>query len=206
MRRFRIALFWSVLAIAVALPIGAAATSPLLAWRDPVYIVAGFAGVIAMTLILFQPMLAAGYLPGISASRGRRIHQWVGIALVLSVVIHVAGLWVTSPPDVIDALLFVSATPFSNWGVIAMWGVFISACLAASRHSLRLRPRTWRVSHRTLAAVIVIGSVVHAMMIEGTMETLSKSALCLLVLIATAVVLADLQQRKLSFKRDCIEK
>lgn len=196
MSRLRIVLFWSVLVIAVTVAIGAAATSPLLAWRDPVYIAAGFAGVIAMALLLFQPMLAAGYLPGLPAARGRRVHRWIGTALVLSVVIHVAGLWITSPPDVIDALLFVSPTPFSIWGVIGMWGVFATACLAAFRRRLHLRPRTWRLSHRSLAAVIVTGSVIHAMMIEGTMEKFSKSVLCVLVLVVTVKVLADLSLRK----------
>ena len=37
----------------------------------------------------------------------------------------------------------------------------------------------------SLAVVIVAGSVVHAMLIEGTMETVSKAALCALVLAAT---------------------
>ena len=190
------AFIWTAIAIAVAVPIGAAATSPLLAWRDPVYIAAGFAGVIAMALMLFQPMLAAGYLPGLSAVRGRHVHRWIGGLLVLSVVIHVAGLWITSPPDVIDALLFASPTPFSIWGVIAMWAVFVAACLALLRRRLRLQPRTWRLSHRTLAAFIVTGSVIHSIMIEGTMETLSKSALCALVLIVSVMVLADLKLRK----------
>ena len=36
-----------------------------------------------------------------------------------------------------------------------------------------------------LAIVIVVGSVVHAILIEGTMETVSKAALCALVLAAT---------------------
>ena len=44
-------LSWIGLAIAVAVPIVAAAKSPLLEWREPVYIAAGFAGVIAMSLI-----------------------------------------------------------------------------------------------------------------------------------------------------------
>ncbi len=192
MSRVRITLIWTALVVAVAIPIGAAAMSPLLAWREPIYIVAGFAGVIALALMLFQPMLAAGYLPGLSASHGRRVHRWVGIALVLSVAIHLAGLWITSPPDVIDALTFSSPTPFSAWGVIAMWGVFATACLAVFRHRLKLRPRTWRLSHKTLAAVIVVGSIVHAIMIEGTMETLSKLVLCVLVLVATVTVLVDL--------------
>ena len=191
MRRFRIVFFWAALVIVVAVSIGAAATSPLLAWRDPVYITAGFAGVIGMVLMLFQPLLVAGYLPGLSVQRGRRVHRWIGIALVISVMIHVAGLWITSPPDVIDALLFVSPTPFSIWGVISMWALFATTCLVTFRRSLNLKPRIWRVSHKTIAVVIVVGSVVHAMMIEGTMETLSKSLLCALVLIITAIVLAD---------------
>lgn len=182
---------WAALVIAVAVPVAAAAMSPLLAWRDPVYIAAGFAGVVAMALLLFQPLLAAGLLPGLSGPRGRRVHRWIGSALVLAVIVHVVGLWVTSPPDVIDALLFASPTPFSAWGVIAMWALFASALLAGLRR--RLRPRHWRRAHTLLAAVIVVGSVVHAMLIEGTMETFSKAALCALVLAATLVAFARLR-------------
>lgn len=186
-------LVWAALLIVLAVPIAAAAMSPLLAWRDPVYILAGFAGVVAMALLLLQPLLAAGWLPGLSGPRGRRLHRWVGAALVLLVVIHIGGLWVTSPPDVIDALLFVSPTQFSAWGVIAMWAVFASALLPGLRR--RLRPHHWRRAHTLLAAVIVVGSVVHAMLIEGTMETLSKAALCALVLAATVKVIVDLRSR-----------
>ena len=46
-----------------------------------------------------------------------------------------------------------------------------------------------------LAAVIVVGTVVHAALIEGTMETVSKAALCLLVLGAATKVMADLVRR-----------
>ncbi|MBO6640449.1 MAG: ferric reductase-like transmembrane domain-containing protein [Roseitalea sp.] len=189
----RPAAIWAALVTAIAVPIVVAAASPLLAWRDPVYIVAGFAGVSAMALLLVQPLLAAGYLPGLPAVRGRRIHRWTGILLVVAVVIHVGGLWITSPPDVVDALLFVSPTPFSAWGVIAMWAVFAAALLAALRRKLRLRPRVWRRVHTALAAVTVAGSVIHAMLIEGTMGTWSKAALCVLVLIATVKVIADLK-------------
>jgi len=196
MSRVRIAYFWAGLVFVVAVPIGAAAMSPLLAWRDPIYIAAGFAGVIAMTLMLFQPLLAGGYLPGLSGPRGRRIHRWVGSILALSVVAHVVGLWITSAPDVVDALLFRSPTPFSIWGVIAMWCVFASACLVAFRRKLRLKPRTWRLSHKILAVAIVAGTVVHAILIEGTMETLSKSALCLVIIVVTTMVLSDLRAKK----------
>jgi predicted ferric reductase len=112
---------------------------------------------------------------------------------VAAVVIHVAGLWITSPPDMIDALLFSSPTPFSPWGVVAMWAIFAVALLAALRRRLGLRPRTWRLAHMLLAIVIVAGSVVHGILIEGAMETVSKAVLCALVLAATIKVMADLR-------------
>ena len=191
MRLARVALIWAALATAVCVPIAAAAASPLLAWRGPVYILAGFAGIIALGLMLIQPLLIAGYLPGLSARIGRRAHHWIGGALVVAVVIHVGGLWITSPPDMIDALLFASPTPFSAWGVIAMWSIFAVALLAVLRR--RLGRRTWRIAHLSLAAVIVTGTAIHAMLIEGTMETMSKAALCALVLAATIKVVADLR-------------
>ncbi|WP_323798358.1 ferric reductase-like transmembrane domain-containing protein [Nisaea sp.] len=193
MNSVRTTLVWAVLVVAIAVPIAAAAASPLLAWRSPVYIVAGFAGVIAMALLLVQPLLIGGYLPGLPAPRGRRIHRVIGAVLVIAVAIHVAGLWITSPPDVIDALLFASPTPFSDWGVIAMWAVIGAAVLAAFRRRFRLRVRTWRLAHTSLAAIIVVCSVVHALLIEGTMETLSKVALCMLVVLAAVKVGVDLR-------------
>jgi predicted ferric reductase len=93
----------------------------------------------------------------------------------------------------IDALLFVSPTPFSPFGVIAMWAIFAVAILAAFRRRLGLAPRTWRIAHMILAAVIVVGGVVHSMLIEGTMETVSKAALCALVLAAFIKVMIDLR-------------
>jgi len=191
MRLARVTLIWALLAAAVFVPIAAAAASPLLAWRDPVYILAGFAGIMALGLMLVQPLLIAGYLPGLSAYRGRRAHHWIGGALVVMVVVHVGGLWITSPPDMIDAHLFTSPTPFSPFGVIAMWAIFAVALLATLRRRLGLR--TWRIAHMSLAVVIVVGSVVHGILIEGTMETMSKAVLCALVLAAAMKVMVDLR-------------
>jgi predicted ferric reductase len=193
MRLARVALIWAALAAAICGPIAFAAASDLLEWRGPVYILGGFAGIFALGLVLVQPLLIAGYLPGLSSYRGRRVHHWIGGALVVAVVVHVVGLWITSPPDMIDALLFVSPTPFSPFGVVAMWAIFAVALLALLRRRLGLR--TWRVAHMSLAVVIVVGSVVHSMLIEGTMETMSKAALCALVLAAAAKVIADLWMR-----------
>jgi predicted ferric reductase len=193
MRLARVALIWAALAAAICVPIAAAATSPLLEWRGPVYILAGFAGIVGLGFLLVQPLLAGGYLPGLSAYRGRRVHHWIGGALVVAVVVHVGGLWITSPPDMIDALLFESPTPFSPFGVIAMWAIFAVALLAAFRRRLGLR--TWRIAHMVLAAVIVVGTVLHGMLIEGAMETVSKAVLCVLVLGAVIKVMVDLVRR-----------
>ncbi|MEA2880188.1 MAG: hypothetical protein QOF14_5384 [Hyphomicrobiales bacterium] len=191
MRSARVALIWAALVAAICVPIALAATSDLLAYRGPVYIIAGFAGIIALGLVLVQPLLIGGYLPGLPGYRGRRAHYWAGGTLVVAVVVHVGGLWITSPPDMIDALTLTSPTPFSPFGVIAMWAIFAVALLAAFRRRLGMAPRTWRLAHMCLAVVIVVGSVVHGLLIEGTMETMSKAALCVLVVLAAIKVMVD---------------
>jgi predicted ferric reductase len=194
MRRAREALIWAILAAAIGVPVAFAMASEQLAWRGPIYILAGFAGIGALGLALIQPLLIAGYLPGLSGYRGRRVHHWIGGALVVAILVHVGGLWITSPPDMIDALTFTSPTPFSPFGVIAMWAIFAVALLALFRR--RLGPRAWRIVHMLLAAVIVVGGVVHVMLVEGTMETVSKAVLCALLLVATVKVMADLMVRR----------
>src|SRR3954470_22968177 len=186
-------LIWTALAAAIGVPVATAAASPLLAWRGPLYILAGFAGILALGLMLVQPTLAGGYLAGLAGLCGRRAHRWIGGALVVAVLVHVGGLWITSPPDMIDALLFSSPTPFSPFGVIAMWAIFAVALLALLRGRLRLR--TWRIAHMSLAAIIIAATVVHAMLLEGAMETISKAMLCALVVGAAIKVMADLVGR-----------
>jgi predicted ferric reductase len=193
MRSAKVTLIWAALAAAIGVPVALAATSPQLEWRDPIYILAGFSGIVALGLVLVQPLLVGGYLPGLPAYRGRRAHHWIGGALVAALVVHVGGLWITSPPDMIDALTFTSPTPFSPFGVIAMWAIFAVALLAALRRRLGLRPQTWRIAHMVLAVVIVVGVIAHGMLIEGTMETVSKAVLCALVLAAAVKVMVDLR-------------
>lgn len=182
---------WAALILVLGVPLAAAAFSPLLAWRDPVYILAGFAGIIAMGLMLPQPLLAGGYLPAMPAPRGRRVHRSVGIILVLAVVIHVTALWITSPPDVVDVLLFRSPAPFSLWGAVAMWAVFAAAFLALVRRRLPLR--LWRIGHSVLVTAAALSTVLHVVFIEGTMEIMSKYVLSILVLLAVSKTVYDLR-------------
>jgi predicted ferric reductase len=179
------AVSWAAACAAIAVPLGLAALSPQLQWRHAVYMAAGFAGIAAFGLLLIQPLLIAGLLPTASPMAARRLHRWCGALVVVAIVAHVGLLWLTSAPDVMDALLFQSPTSFSVWGVTAMWAAFATAVVAIVRRRARLSPRVWRRLHLALAVVIAGGTIVHALLIEGTMETISKVALCVLVATAT---------------------
>lgn len=189
----RAAVIWTALALAIGVPLVLAAQSPYLAFRQPVYIAAGFAGIVGLCLLLVQPLLAARLLPGVPPVPSRLAHRWVGLMLVASVVLHVGGLWVFSPPDVIDALLLRSPTPFSVWGVLAMWAILAATALAMMRRRLSLAPLRWRRWHTSLAGVTIVGTVVHALLVEGTMEPISKAVLCVFALAATVRALHGLR-------------
>jgi predicted ferric reductase len=82
-----------------------------------------------------------------------------------------------------------SPTPFSVWGVAGMWALFAAAVLSLLRR--RLSPRSWRVGHTSLVSIVVLGGAVHAMLIEGTMNTTSKAVLCGLAMTATVAAVAS---------------
>lgn len=177
---------WLAVALIVTVPVIAAAFSPLLAWRSPVYIGAGLAGIIALALMFLQPVLIGfnGTL-GLVRARAGTLHRMTGIGIVVAVFVHVAGLWVTSPPDVIDVLLFRSPTPFGVWGALALWVILGAALVALARRRLRWSPKRWRYTHAALAILAVVASILHTLLIEGTMETVSKVLLCGALLVAS---------------------
>ncbi len=184
---------WVVLAALVVVPVVVALNSPWLPGRNMAYIVAGLAGILGLAMLLFQPLLAANYLPGPGAVRARWWHRVVGVGIVVAVLLHVAGLYVTSPPDTLDALLLVSPTPFSVYGVTAFWGVILTALLVALRRRIGWRVSTWRAVHNAFAAMVVGCTVIHALLIEGTMGSVSKQVLCAAVVLATGVAMVHLR-------------
>ncbi len=177
-------LIWLTLLVILKAPVLVATGSPYLGYRSVVYVVAGFAGIVALSLLCLQPLLATNLLPDLRPSTSRRLHQWLGMALVSLVLVHVTGLWITSPPDVVDALLLQSPTPFSIWGVLAMWALFAAALLAAMRRKLKFAPRMWRLCHLGLVSVTVVGTVLHALLIEGAMELTTKIMICAAAVLA----------------------
>lgn len=190
-RRWVTAAVWALVAVVVGGALVLAALSPLQAFRTAPYMAASLAGVLSLGLLLLQPMLAAGYLPGISAARARRWHNRAGMVLVAAVLVHIAGLYIASPDDALDALLLRAPTAFSIWGVTAMWGVVVTAVLVALRR--RIRPALWRVVHNGLALVVVIGTAVHAIEIEGTMSPVWKLLLCGAAVAASVVAVVHVR-------------
>lgn len=184
---------WGAVGALAIVPLAVAATSPLLAWREASYIISGLSGALALSILLLQPLLAGRVLPGVHPLRARRWHRWLGAGLIACVAAHVIGLYVTSPPDTMDALLLVSPTPFSIYGVVGMWTLVITGLLVAFRRRLRMHPARWRIIHNGLAVVVVVCSVVHALLIEGTMGAVTKWALCLGVLAAAGFVIGHLR-------------
>ncbi|PSL17273.1 ferric reductase-like transmembrane domain-containing protein [Shimia abyssi] len=182
-------LIWLAVLGAATLPVVIAAFSPYLAYRNPAYIVAGFAGILSLSLFLLQPLLAAGYLPGLRLPLARKLHRIIGAALLACLALHIGGLYLTSPPDTLDALLLVSPTPFSVYGVLATLGLIATILLVALRR--RVRYGHWRLLHNALALFVVIATLIHALQIEGTMGPVSKWLLCGAVLIATATTLIN---------------
>lgn len=184
--RLKALFLWIFLTLVLGGAVAASLKSPYLAFRQPVYIAAGLAGVLGLCVMVLQPLLVTGVLPGRQGRRGRWLHLLAGIGLLILVVAHVGGLWLTSPPDVIDALMFRSPTPFAPFGVVAMWAVFLAGLLGVLRKRVRSGLRVWRRAHTGLVSVAVLGTVAHALLIEGTMEPISKAVVCLIAVVATA--------------------
>jgi predicted ferric reductase len=188
-KRMKAVLVWCLVMACVLVPVGIAAANPLQANRDALWIVGGMAGIAALALLLVQPLLAAGYLPGPSLTAGRRWHRWLGTTIVVTVGLHIIGLYLSSPEDITDTLLLVAPTPFSVYGVIGLCGVVLTAVLVAVRSRSGLRYTSWRIVHNALALVVVVSSIVHALLIEGAMGSVSKLILCALIFAVTVIVL-----------------
>lgn len=172
----------------MVVPVLLAATSPYLAYRSPVYILAGFAGIIAMSFLVMQPLLShppSNLMPRPSA---RRWHRITGITITLLVLAHVGGLYLVSPPDTLDALLLRAPTLFSVFGVLALWACLLTAGLAATRRRLSLRPVIWKRLHQVIASVLAIATVIHAILIDGAMDPITKTLLGAAIIVTTAWV------------------
>lgn len=173
---------WILLAFCLGMPALLAAFSPLLEWRGPVYTAAGFAGILAYSFMLWQPLLMAGHWPPIKRRYARLLHRAVGAGVILLVAVHVLGLYLISPMDVLDVLSFRSPTPFGLWGAIALYILLVLGFVVLFKRKIPLA--RWRFLHLSLASILSLTTILHVLPIEGTMESISKWILAAALLAA----------------------
>lgn len=179
-----------LIVLVLTVPLLLASLSPLLAGRSWPYVIGGLAGVVGFSLLFVQPLLAAGLAWQAPLRRQRRWHRVCGALLFLAVIVHVAGLYLASPPDMLDALLLVAPAPFSLYGVMALWALLLIVATLVLRRQARFRLRLWKWIHLILGVVIVLASVIHAWMIDGAMNTSSKQITSVLICLALVLALS----------------
>ncbi|RWR11299.1 ferric reductase-like transmembrane domain-containing protein [Paenirhodobacter populi] len=167
--------------VLAAVAFGLAAASPLQRGREAVWIFGGLTGTAALALLAVQPLLVSG----VATRARRRRHRWLGAAILALALAHVAGLWLYSPEDITDALLLRAPTPFSAWGVAGLAGLLAAGIVSTLRRPIP--PRIWRPLHLGLAVTGALCAVIHAWLIFGAMEPVSKALLCLVILASLAV-------------------
>jgi hypothetical protein len=128
-----------------------------------------------------------------------RLHRAIGSAILALALAHVFSLWLYSPEDIMDALLLVAPTPFSVWGVAGLGGLLAAGAVMAL--ALRLPRRILIPLHVGLAGTGAVCAALHAWLIEGAMETITKALLCTAVCTAVAVTAALASRRGLRASR-----
>ncbi len=172
-------------------PIVLAVMSPLHQGRSAPYVVGALAGVVLLSLLLTQPLLAIGFNLNTSLACARKWHQWLGGAIVVLIALHIGGLYLASPMDMLDALTLAAPTPFSLYGVIGLWASVLIVFSLLIRK--RTKPMRWNTIHNVLALLVVVPGVVHALLIEGSMEVRTKWILCIVIVLASTLVSVKLR-------------
>jgi predicted ferric reductase len=119
------------------------------------------AGALAVSALVFQPLLA----------RGRRIahHQTLGGVAFALVLVHVGALFAESPSDAWFAISPDGPTR-ARMALIATIALFGVVALGVLRTRLPLGADTWRVLHAYLAVVVIALGIGHAVLTDGALD------------------------------------
>lgn len=156
-------------AVAVAaVPVALALTDAHLADASTALAVSTGAGALAVSGLVFQPLLA----------RGHRIarHQGLGAVVFALVVVHVGALFAESPSDAWFALSPDGPTR-ARMALIATIALFGVVALGVLRSTLPLGADTWRVLHAYLAAVVIALGIGHAVLTDGALDGIGTAVL-----------------------------
>ena len=155
----------------VAAPVALALTDRHLAGASPALVLSTGAGVLAVSALVVQPLLA----------RGGRIarHQVLGSVALVLVLVHVGALFAEAPDDAWFAMSPDGPTR-ARMALIATVALFGVVALGVLRQRLPLAAGTWRVLHAYLAVVVLALGIGHAVLTDGALDDAGTAVLLFL--------------------------
>lgn len=148
------AVFGGVLLVTLAL------TAPHLERASPALLVSTLAACVAVAALAAQPWLTR-----------RRVgaHIRLGGIVAVLVAVHVLALVVESPDDALYSMSLDGPTR-ARMALFATVLLAVVTLLGLLRRRLRLAPPTWRFLHGSLAGLVVVLGVGHAVLIQGALD------------------------------------
>jgi hypothetical protein len=143
-----------------AVLVGLALAGPHLADAPPLVVVSTVAACVAVAALAVQPWLTR-----------RRVgwHLRVGGIVAVLVALHVVALLVEDPDDALYSMSLDGPTR-ARMALIATVLLAVVTLLGVLRRRLRWSPATWRFVHGSLAALVVLLGVGHALLIQGALD------------------------------------
>jgi predicted ferric reductase len=144
---------------AVAL-VGLALAGPHLARAPVLLVVSTVAACLAVAALAVQPWLTR---------RRVGVHVRVGGIVTVLVVLHVVALLALDPDDALYSMSPDGPTR-ARMALIATLLLGVVTLLGVLRRRLRWSPATWGFVHGSLAALVVVLGVGHALLIQGALD------------------------------------
>lgn len=150
----------AVAALGGALLVTLALAAPHLAQASPVLVVSTLAACVAVAALAVQPWLTR-----------RRVgaHVRVGGIVAALVAVHVVALFVESPDDALYSMSLDGPTR-ARMALFATVLLVVVTLLGLLRRRLPWSVATWRFVHGSLAGLVVVLGVGHAVLIQGALD------------------------------------
>jgi predicted ferric reductase len=143
-----------------ALLVAIALAGPHLAGAPVLLVVSTLAACVAVAALAVQPWLTRAKIPA---------HLRLGGIIAVLVAVHVLALVVEDPDDALYSMSPDGPTR-ARMALIATVLLVAVTLLGLLRRRLRWSPPTWRFVHGSLAALVVVLGVGHAVLIDGALD------------------------------------
>ncbi|MDF2979453.1 MAG: Ferric reductase like transrane component [Actinomycetospora sp.] len=161
----------AVAVLGAAVLVVLALAGPHLAGAPVLLVVSTVAACLAVAALAVQPWLTRRPQREPDHHRARKVgvHVRVGGIVTVLVVLHVVALLVEDPDDALYSMSPDGPTR-ARMALIATLLLGVVTLLGVLRRRLRWSPATWRFVHGSLAALVVVLGVGHAVVIQGALD------------------------------------